>query len=197
MRAMSPYSSVMAGGPSREWSMAAKVSSWVDTAGTQGWLGGVRPPAPSHSLALSGSGPAVGFCRPCWAPVLSTAPQDHPALPSPGVPLPTFHVLQDSIQPVNAPVEHEAELEAEQGVSEPRDEGLQAPLGWGRRGQGQGHPRAQGPSTHLLVELLPQGSLEQRCQQVVEPAVGQSGMLRSPHGTHPASPSPPPWLGHQ
>lgn len=61
--------------------------------------------------------------------------------------------------------------------------------GWGHR-----HPTAQGPSTHLLVQLLPQGFLDQRCQRVVEPAVGQSRVLRSPWGA-PASPRPTSWPG--
>lgn len=59
---------------------------------------------------------------------------------------------------------------------------------------GHQFPIAQGPSTHLLVQFLTQGCLEQRCQQVVEPAVGQNGVLRSPQGA-PASPSPTPQLG--
>lgn len=68
LRAMSPCSAVMAGCPTREWSMAAKASSWVDAAGTWGWLGGVgdhQPPPTAPALptwGLMGSGPTVGSC---------------------------------------------------------------------------------------------------------------------------------------
>lgn len=100
--------------------MAAMVSSWVDTVGHGGgWEESDHQPLPQPGPVRIQ--PTGGSCRLCWAPVLSTAPRTTLPISRSGVPSPTFHVLQGSVQPVNAPLEHEAELEAEQGV---RDEGL-------------------------------------------------------------------------
>lgn len=140
-------------------------------------VGGSWTPSPSCSSDLRGQSPHRGSSL--GHPIVSPPA---PA-PVPRVPSPTFHVLQGSLQPVDTPAELGAELEAEQSISKDKSGGPQAAPRACRGGGGQAQhppPTAQCPSTHLLVQLLPQGSLHQRCQQVVEPAVGQSRVLMSP-----------------
>lgn len=59
---------------------------------------------------------------------LGTAAPQHPVgpLPSPGVPSPTSHALQCSLQLADPPVELRAELEADQAMSDPTNTGPQA-----------------------------------------------------------------------
>lgn len=98
--------------------------------------------------------PGCQDVTPQWGPANPAGHQSCPQPPrttlpvrSPGVPSPTFHVLQGSVQPVNAPLEHEAELKARAGVSESRDEGLQAShwAGGNRDTDTPGH-RGQAPT---------------------------------------------------
>lgn len=76
-----------------------------------------------------GSQTSQPFCspqshRPHWA----LPPTQHPLgpLPSPGVPSPTSHALQCSLQLADPPVELRAELEADQAMSDPTNTGPQA-----------------------------------------------------------------------
>jgi len=172
LRATSPCSAVMAGRPSSERSMAAKESSWVGTAGTRGWLEGTGPPAPSSS-----------------PPIPQIQPAPPPASPAPGSPRPPFTRFR-AASSLSTPRRSSRQSWKQSRASASPRPGVPKPLPWG--GQGPQVPTAQGPSTHLLVQLRPQGSLEQRGQQVVEPAAGQSGGLRVTPGCHsPPQPTAP------
>lgn len=73
--------------------------------------------------------PTARICQdavPQWGPAdpaghqsCPQAPRTTLPVPSPEVPSLTFHVLQDGVQLVNAPLEHEAELEAKQVSASP------------------------------------------------------------------------------
>lgn len=88
--------------------------------------------------------PTAWLCQdaaPQWGPADPAGRQSGPQsprttlpVPSPEVPSLTFHVLQDSVQLVNAPLEHEAELEAEQVSVSPGMRVSKPPSGLGETG---------------------------------------------------------------